>query len=66
MHSCAAALILGNKAMYIKNAKRSKDGRNKLFKRIGIENIYEKPSTLDFNYINTHKNLMIEFLKSNQ
>ena len=63
VHSCAAALILGNKAMYIKNAKRSKDGRNKLFKRIGVENIYTKPSSLNFKYIKDQKKLMIEFLK---
>ena len=28
---CAAALIFGNKAMYIKNAKRSHDNRNNVF-----------------------------------
>lgn len=63
VHSCAATLILGGKAMYIKGSKRSHDGRNNLFKRIKVDTIYEKPSSLDFEYINEEKNKMIDELE---
>ncbi|MCT4616230.1 MAG: polysaccharide pyruvyl transferase family protein [Marinifilaceae bacterium] len=63
VHTCAATLILGNKAMYIKGTKRSHDGRNNLFKRIGVSEIYDKPVALNFEYINKEKEKMVNFLK---
>jgi hypothetical protein len=63
VHTCAATLILGGKAMYIKGSKRSHDGRNNLFKRIGVENIYLEPTGLDFDYINEEKHNMRKFLE---
>jgi len=65
VHTCAATLILGGTAMYIKGSKRSNDGRNNLFKRIGVEDIYIKPKKLNFEYINQEKIKMIDFIKMN-
>lgn len=65
VHTCASTLILGGTAMYIKGSKRSKDGRNNLFKRIGVSEIYEKPVKLDFEYINKEKEQMINFIIEN-
>jgi hypothetical protein len=62
VHTCAATLIMGGEAMYIKGSKRSHDGRNNLFKRIKADTIYEKPTSLDFNYINNEKEKMKQFL----
>jgi hypothetical protein len=63
VHSCAATLILGGKAMYIKGSKRSCDGRNNLFKRIKAESIYKMPTSLNFQYINKEKKKMISALE---
>jgi hypothetical protein len=65
VHTCAATLILGGTAMYIKGSKRSNDGRNNLFKKIGVEDIYNEPVKLNFEYINKEKSKMIEFINSN-
>ena len=62
VHTCACALIMGGKAMYIKGSKRSRDGRNNLFQRIKADNIYQEPTELDFEYINIEKNKMEKFL----
>jgi len=64
VHTCAATLILGGKAMYIKGSKRSHDGRNNLFKRIKVDTIYEKPTSLNLHYIEQEKEKMIEYLCS--
>lgn len=66
VHSCAATLILGGKAMYIKGSKRSHDGRNSLFNRIRVNEIYNKPVSLDFEYINMEKDKMIKYLEENK
>lgn len=65
VHTCAATLINGGTAMYIKGSRRSHDGRNNLFKRIRAEGIYEKPTKLNFEYINKEKEKMLDFLKNN-
>lgn len=62
VHTCAATLILGGEAMYIKGSKRSADGRNNLFSRIGLNDIFNKPVKLDFNLINNEKEKMEAFL----
>ena len=62
VHTCAATLILGGEAMYIKGSIRSKDGRNNLFKRVGVDKIFEEPVMLDFDFINKEKDKMKSFL----
>jgi len=64
VHTCACTLIMGGEAMYIKGSKRSHDGRNNLFKRIKVDRIYEKPTSLNFEYINSEKDKMEEYLMS--
>lgn len=63
VHTCACTLIMGGKAMYIKGSKRSHDGRNNLFKRIKADGIFEKPVSLNFEYINLEKHKMTETLR---
>ena len=53
---------MGSKAMYVRSSKRSLDGRNNLFNRIGAGDIFDKPISLDFDYINSEKNKMENFL----
>jgi hypothetical protein len=62
VHTCAATLIFGGEAMYIKGSKRSNDGRKNLFSRIGMEDIFEKPMRLDLNFILKEKLKMEQFL----
>ena len=64
VHTCAAGLIFGSKCMYIKGGSRSKDGRNSLFHRLGLEGIYTEPVSLDFDYIKTEKENMVSKLRS--
>lgn len=64
VHSCAATLIMGGKAMYIKGSKRSSDGRNKLFSRLKLNDIYGKPVQLDFQYVNNEKMKVVSYLKT--
>lgn len=62
VHTCAATLILGGEAMYIKGSKRSADGRKNLFNRIGLNDIFNKPVKLDFEFISKEKEKMEFFL----
>jgi len=62
VHTCAATLILGGSAMYVKGSARSHDGRNNLFSRIGVKEIYNKQCKLDFSFINKEKVKMLDFL----
>jgi hypothetical protein len=62
VHTCAAGLILGAKCMYIKSNSRSKDGRNKLFLRLNLPEIYDKPISIDYAYIKNEKKTMIKQL----
>lgn len=64
VHTCAATLIFGGEAMYIKGSKRSTDGRNNLFSRIGVDTIYSQPTKLDLNMIIQEKQKMISFLEA--
>jgi len=64
VHTCAAGLVFGSKCMYIKGGSRSKDGRNSLFLRLGLEGIYTEPVSLDFDYIKTEKENMVSKLRS--
>ena len=52
--------------MYIKGSRHSRDGRNKLFSRLGVENIYNEPVRLDFIFVNEEKEKMLYFLKKYQ
>lgn len=63
VHTCAATLIFGGKAMYVNHARRSNDTRNSLFSRIGLSDIYTKPVSLDMKYIENEKKEMLEFMK---
>jgi hypothetical protein len=58
VHTCAAGLVFGSKCMYIKGGKRSRDGRNSIFSRLGLKDIYTKPVSLDFDYIKIEKHKM--------
>lgn len=58
VHTCAAGLILGTRCMYIKGQRRSRDGRNNIFLRLGLSDIFHKPVALDMLYIETEKNKM--------
>ena len=58
VHTCAAGLIFGSKCMYIKGGKRSNDGRNTLFARLNLPDIYKRPVSLDFDYIECEKEKM--------
>jgi len=62
VHTCAATLILGGEAMYIKGSKRSNDGRKNLFSRIGLSEIFNRPVKLDMKLIKKEKENMELFL----
>ena len=64
VHTCAAGLILGSSCMYIKGQKRSKDGRNNIFLRLGLPEIYDKPVLLNMPYIESEKIKMKDALTS--
>jgi len=66
VHACAVSLILGSKVMYIKGTKRSRDGRNKLFSRINAEEIFNKPTSIDYAYVESEKIKMYDFLLKNK
>ena len=50
--------------MYIKGQKRSKDGRNNIFLRLGLPEIYDKPVLLNMPYIESEKIKMKDALTS--
>jgi hypothetical protein len=58
VHTCAAGLILGSCCMYIKGQRRSKDGRNNIFLRLGLPDIFDRPVSLDMPYIELEKKKM--------
>lgn len=62
VHTCAAGLIYGTPCMYVKGQRRSKDGRNNLFLRLGVPDIYHQPAMLDMEYIDNEKRRMKEVL----
>ena len=62
VHTCACALIMGTKAMYIKSSKRAQDGRSNLFNRINAQSIFDQPTSLNFEFINDEKKKMERFL----
>ena len=66
VHTCAATLIFGGKAMYIKGSKRSHDGRNNLFKRIKADSIYTEPTSLNFEFIKKEKDDMRIFIENHK
>jgi hypothetical protein len=55
VHTCAAGLIFGRSCMYVRGQKRSKDGRNNIFLRLGLPEIYHKPVKLNMPYIDSEK-----------
>lgn len=55
VHTCASTLILGGTALFVPVAKRSFEKRSRLFDRLGIPDIFEQPSRLDFKYIESEK-----------
>lgn len=62
VHTCAASLILGSKAMYFRTSKRASDGRNNLFSRLKANSIFSNLTALNFSYIESEKKKMKEFL----
>ena len=62
VHSCCAALSLGGTAMYFKLSSRSSDGRNRLFDKLGVSEIFHRPQKLNVNYIDDEKAKMATFL----
>lgn len=62
VHTCAATLVFGGSAMYIKGARRSHDGRNNLFERLGVKGIFDRPVRLNADYISGEKQKMHDFL----
>ncbi|OMP31785.1 hypothetical protein [Mangrovimonas sp. DI 80] len=63
VHTCAATLILGGTAQYIPKSTRSFEKRSNIFERIGLSDIFNKPVSLDFNYLNKEKENMVKALK---
>jgi len=65
VHTCAATLIYGGAAMFIKGSNRSRDARNLIFQRIGVgDDIGIRPCKLDMNFILKEKSLLTDFLMS--
>jgi hypothetical protein len=64
VHTCAATIILGGQAMYIKNSKRSNDGRFNIFNRIGCEKIFSEPISINRGFISNEKQKMIDQIKT--
>lgn len=64
VHTCAAALIYGAKAQFVRISDRSFEKRSQVFQRLGVAEIYERPVCLDFESIDLEKAQMRAFLKS--
>jgi len=64
VHTCATALIMGRKAYFIPIASRSHDNRSYLFKRLKVEEIFQKPTQLDMKYIENEKLKLEDFLRT--
>ena len=62
VHTCASTIILGGTAQFVPLAKRSFEKRSRLFERIRLPEIFEKPSQLNFEYIEQEKDKMINAL----
>lgn len=62
VHTCAAGLIFGAECMYIKGQRRSRDGRNNIFSRLGLHEIFNKPVVLDIPFIELEKKKMKDSL----
>lgn len=58
VHTCAATLILGGTAQFIPVAKRSFEKRSRLFDRVQLSEIVNKPVQLNFDYLNAEKEKM--------
>lgn len=62
VHTCAATLVLGGRAMYIPGSIRSHDNRRALFRRIGVPDIYDRPVQLGHQFIESEKESLVQFL----
>lgn len=59
VHANVATLSYGNTAMYFSDSKRAN-----LLNRLGLEEIYERPLSLDYTKLISEKEKLIEFIKS--
>ena len=64
VHTCAATLILGGRAMFIPVSKVATDGRYHLLRRIGADNVFSKPTSLNFPFIQQEKESLLEFCRT--
>lgn len=58
VHTCASTLILGGTAQFVPIAKRSFEKRSRLFERIGVRDLLERPCQLNMEYIEEEKRQM--------
>jgi hypothetical protein len=63
VHTCAATLALGGKAMYIPTGERSRDNRRAIFGRLGLDGIYDRPVSLDTALVEKAKQDLLAFLR---
>jgi len=65
VHTCAATLVLGGTAQFIPIEKRSFEKRSRLFNRVQLHDIVNKPVKLNFDYLNAEKERMrSEFIQT--
>ena len=62
VHTCAASLIYGGKAQFIRQSPRSFEYRSLLFDRIGASSIFERPTSLDLGRVECEKEAMAKFV----
>lgn len=51
VHTCATALIYGGKAQFMTLSPRSHEKRKLLFDRIGASGVFERPTSLNMEYV---------------
>jgi hypothetical protein len=63
VHTCAATLALGGRAMYVPRTPRAHDQRRTLFERVGAAGIYQGPVSLDRERMAVEKQALVRFLR---
>ena len=64
VHTCASTLILGGTTQFVPVAKRSFEKRARLFERIGVRDIFDRPCRLNIEYIAAEKRHMKNALEN--
>jgi hypothetical protein len=62
VHTCAATLIYGGKAQFIRQSPRSFENRSLLFDRVGASSIFQEPTRLDLGRVEREKETMAKFV----